>query len=87
MGIGEKSSTGGEPSTGQDWRTSPTAPCGCAWDGWHCPHCGSVTDHSGDAWEPAHTLGCHTGAQARADHAARAAGQDQASVEPVDDNF
>ncbi|CAI9408388.1 hypothetical protein HIDPHFAB_01069 [Nocardioides sp. T2.26MG-1] len=43
----------------QFWRTSPTAPCGCNWDGWHCPHCGSVTAHSGDGWEPNHTLGCH----------------------------
>ena len=48
------------------WRESPTAPCGCAWDGWHCPHCGSVTARSGDAWEPAHTLRCHRRADAHA---------------------
>ncbi len=47
------------------WRESPTAPCGCSWDGWHCPHCGSVTAHSGDAWEPAHTLRCHRQAGGR----------------------
>lgn len=41
------------------WRTSPLAPCGCGWDGWHCPHCGSVTARSGDAWSPAHTRSCH----------------------------
>lgn len=41
------------------WRTSPISPCGCDWDGWHCPHCGAVTAHSGDAWEPKHTLSCH----------------------------
>ncbi len=41
------------------WRAFP----GCAprvrRDGWHCPHCGSVTAHTGDAWEPRHTVGCH----------------------------
>lgn len=43
------------------WRVSPVAPCGCTWDGWHCPHCGSVADPAGDAWHPAHTLRCHPG--------------------------
>lgn len=43
------------------WRGSPVAPCGCAWGGWHCPHCGSLTDPAGDAWSPVHTLRCHTG--------------------------
>lgn len=42
-----------------EWCTSATAPCGCDWDGSHCPHCGSVTATSGDAWELAHTMGCH----------------------------
>lgn len=41
------------------WRTSPVAPCGCDWDGLHCPHCTMVTDTSGDGWHPAHTIRCH----------------------------
>ena len=67
------------------WRASPTAPCGCEWDGWHCPHCASVTEHSGDAWEPAHTVGCHNRAKAaaRAIEAALAGGP----LPPVDDDF
>lgn len=43
----------------QPWRLAPVAPCGCQWDGWHCPHCRSVTDTAGDAWYPFHTLRCH----------------------------
>ena len=43
----------------EPWRTSPVAPCGCTWDGFHCPHCGMVTAPGGDAWSPAHTLACH----------------------------
>lgn len=42
------------------WRASARAPCGCAWDGQHCPHCGLVTDTSGDAWSPVHTIRCHS---------------------------
>ncbi|MGB3763756.1 MAG: hypothetical protein WA966_11075 [Ornithinimicrobium sp.] len=43
----------------QPWRRSPVGPCGCSWVGWHCPHCGLVTDTGGDAWHPFHTIRCH----------------------------
>eukprot|EP01032_Pedospumella_encystans_P037313 gene37313-42257_t len=46
------------------WRTSPVAPCGCYWDGLHCPHCTMVTDTSGDGWHPGHTIRCHQGRDA-----------------------
>lgn len=78
---------GSLPATAIDadeaWRDSPTAPCGCEWDGWHCPHCGLVTSHSGDAWSPAHTLKCHEGAAARADSTSD---PDEGPVE-LDDDF
>lgn len=48
----------------EPWRSSAVAPCGCGWDGLHCPHCSRVTDHAGDAWSPAHTRPCHASAAA-----------------------
>jgi hypothetical protein len=63
----------------EPWRTSPTAPCGCEWDGYHCPHCGSMTTHGGDAWEPRHTLTCHRPVR----QPAFATGEEP----PVDDDF
>jgi hypothetical protein len=50
----------------EPWRASAVAPCGCAWDGFHCPHCSRVTAHSGDAWSPVHTRACHAAAAAHA---------------------
>lgn len=40
-------------------RLLAVAPCGCGWDGWACPHCGTQTTQAGDGWEPAHTIRCH----------------------------
>lgn len=48
------------PLLDEPWRVSAVAPCGCPWDGFHCPHCSQVTAPSGDAWHPAHTRPCHT---------------------------
>lgn len=60
------------------WRTSPVAPCGCAWDGLHCPHCMMVTAPTGDAWHPAHTIRCHRVAlAARAGRGSAAGGERQ----------
>ena len=64
----------------EPWRVSTVAPCGCSWDGFHCPHCSMVTDHSGDAWSPAHTRSCHASAAAHAAHSRRTPGPEGGRV-------